>query len=226
MGYLMYARFERLELAHAVLDDDAPLYMIVVTMGASTDSVITDRDGRDAFQRGHKCVEGFDCPHQFVNAQGRQRFPFGLAHIEYMDNLERRYKHLNFLLRLVAAFVHHLLFLFPLVRRWSQNLDALLSWPDVPVVLFQPVTVPSNKGRAGELHLNQDAVAKGIVMEAGEKIQVFPVFVAGKNRPDALLQSVGDALDFLTLVRPRYLNRDDGRCRFCVTRHCHYLLSV
>ena len=89
MGYFMDGGFQRLQVAHALLDGDSLFYQVIVAVAPAGDVLKRDRNGRNGLQCGEKVSILFHAASQLVHGDAGQGFSLGLRHIEHRHWLER-----------------------------------------------------------------------------------------------------------------------------------------
>ena len=90
MGDLMDGRFDGLQLAHALLNCNAVVEQMKVTVRLALNVLKPDGHRGCLFQRLEKILVALHTAGQFIHGNGRQRFALGLADIEHRHHLKGR----------------------------------------------------------------------------------------------------------------------------------------
>lgn len=144
---LMYQRFKVLQFAHALVNGNAFVLLVVVTLCAASYFFKTYRDGGSLLCCLKEIGVLFHVPGQLVNADSGKLLSLGLRYVKDGNNLERRDGYFCFLLDGITVFVGHGLlglgvdfvnFLFDFVRGRGKYLDTFRLAYHLPPVVFFP----------------------------------------------------------------------------------------
>ena len=135
---------------------------------------------------------------QFIHRDRGQRFALGLADIEHRHHLERRNLHRFFFRQRLSILIQNRLALFvqlfhlllDLVRRRSQNLDALFALFHGAVERVFPLVEARHQLAA--LHGDQQGVVEAVIVEFCHRGEVSFVAVTVEQLLNARFQPVRD----------------------------------
>ena len=196
VGNFMDSRLDGLQLAHALLDGNAFVEQMKVTMRPALDVLKPD------WHRGHllQCLEKIlvvlHAAGQFIHCNRGQRFALGLADIEHRHHLERRNLHRFFFRQRLAVLVQNRLALFvqlfhlllDLVGRRSKDFDAFFAFLYGAVERVFPLV--ETRHQLSALHGDQQGVVEAVIVKLRHRGEVGFVAVAVEQLLNSCFQPV------------------------------------
>ena len=136
MGNFVDSRLDGLQLAHALLNCNAVVEQMKVTVRLALDVLKPDWHRGNLLQRLEKILVVLHAAGQFIHRDRGQRLALGLADIEHRNHLKRWNLHGLFFRQRLAVLVQNRLALFvqlfhlllDLVRRRGKDFDALFAF--------------------------------------------------------------------------------------------------
>ena len=153
MGCLMDGSFHCLHLAHAGLDNDLFIDVIVIALCTAAYLIKADRYRRNTSDRVQKDLVVFHAGRQLTWTQLRKRIAIRLRQIKNGGNLEPRNNNRYFFDFRLAVFTQHdfsriginfFLLLFFLEGSRCNDLDSFFSLHHMSVELFLPSVIPGH----------------------------------------------------------------------------------
>ena len=206
MGNLVNCGFYRLHLAHAFLNGDAPVFQMVIALGAAGNVLKCDGNGGFLPKCFKESSVVLHAAGQFIHHDVGQLFSLGLGDIKDADHLKGGTHNLHCFGDGVSVCVQHgllglgidLLHLhIRLVGRGGKDADAFLALHHMAVKVALPCRVPCNQGGFRLLHGDEQRVVEGVVIKLGHGAQIFLEPLGFKEFLDALFQPVCDLTDLL-----------------------------
>ena len=198
VGNFMDGRFDGLQLAHALLNCNAVVEQMKVTVRPALDVLKPDGHRGCLLQRLEKILVVLHAAGQFIHCNRGQRFALGLADIEHGNHLKGRNLHRFFLSQRLAVLVQNRLTLFvplfhlllDLVRRRGQNFDAFFALFHGAVECVFPLVEARHQLSA--LHGDQQGVVEAVIVEFCHRGEVGFVAVAVEQLLNPCFQPVRD----------------------------------
>ena len=183
MGNFVDSRLDGLQLAHALLNCNAVVEQMKVTVRPALDVLKPDGHRGCLLQCLEKILVVLHAAGQFIHCNRGQRFALGLADIEHGNHLKGWNLHRFFLGQRLAVLVQNRLALFvqlfhlllDLVRRRSQNLDAFFAFLYGAVERVFPLVEARHQLPA--LHGDQQGVVEAVIVEFRHRGEVGLVAV-------------------------------------------------
>lgn len=203
VGCLMDQRFQRLRLAHALVDVDFLLQQVIAAFGRLRLSELNGHRGQLFYRRHELCVLRHFAG-QLVHAVGGEFLPLRLAYVEHVDDPKIRPPHERpflFGLAVRAEDRRHGLRVDLLLEdkffagHGGKDLDAFLAGLYRPAKFLFPFPKARDNACLWALPEDQENVSKAVPMELGYGGEVALVSVALENVLDAAFQLVRQRFD-------------------------------
>ena len=210
-----------LDLAHAGTHDDLLLTVAEIPVQGFPEGLDFKGDRRRAAQRLHKCFKVLHIPGQ-VRGKVREGLALGLRHVKHLHRLKHGDFNDFFLNNGISVRVQHgevgvrvHLFLFDsfFERRGRDDRNAGFALFHMASKLVFPLVKARDHGGVGHLHVNEDRVVDGVIVEPGHGTQVFGISLALKQLLYAVLNTGDDLFHSVPIADCRIWH--DGCSPFC-----------